>query len=182
LEAERARGEGAQRRSISGLKGDLSWPVQGRLSTRFGTQRASGGLTWDGVVISAGEGSEVRSLYYGRVAFADWLRGFGLLIILDHGDGYMSLYGFNQALLKETGEWVERGETIALVGDSGGRNFPSLYFGIRHRGRPLDPRQWCRRLEGANTVSWARQGQLGLAYNGVKINYFEGRETPLDTR
>ena len=132
------------REPIARRKGQLAWPVAGRLSVRFGSARASGGLEWDGVVINAAPGTEVKAIHRGRVAFADWLRGFGLLIILDHGEGYMSLYGFNQALLKETGEWVEESDTIALVGDSGGRNHSSLYFGIRHRGRPNNPRNWCR--------------------------------------
>jgi septal ring factor EnvC (AmiA/AmiB activator) len=136
---------------LSGRKGRLMWPVKGRILAGFGTERAAGGLTWDGVVIAAAGGSKVAALHHGRVAFADWLRGFGLMIILDHGDGYMSLYGFNQTLLKETGEWVEEGETIALVGDSGGRNRTGLYFGIRYRGKPQNPRQWCRRLTGNKT-------------------------------
>ena len=136
---------------ISGLKGNLAWPVKGRLSASFGSRRSGSGLNWDGVVIAAAEGSEVRAIHHGRVAFADWLRGFGLLMILDHGDGYMTLYGFNQSLLKETGEWVESGETIALVGDSGGRTHAGLYFGVRHEGRPQNPRQWCRRMTGRRT-------------------------------
>ena len=117
------------------------------------------------MVIKAAEGTEVRAIYHGRVAFADWLRGFGLLLILDHGEGYMSLYGFNQTLLKETGEWVEQGEEIALVGDSGGRNHASLYFGVRLRGRPQNPRLWCRRLKGENTVSALTPATTALAYN-----------------
>ncbi len=151
LEQAEARAELKKNQPVATRKGQLIWPVKGRLSARFGAPRAARGLSWDGVVISAPEGAEVSAVYHGRVAFADWLRGFGLLMILDHGDGYMSLYGFNQTLLKETGEWVDEGETIALVGDSGGRNHASLYFGIRHAGRPENPRQWCLRLRGSRT-------------------------------
>jgi septal ring factor EnvC (AmiA/AmiB activator) len=107
-----------------------------------------GELRWDGVLISAPEGQEVRAVHHGRVAFADWLRGFGLLLIIDHGDGYMTLYGHNQSLFKETGEWVEAGEPVALVGTSGGRARAGVYFGIRHQGRPVDPGAWCRASRG----------------------------------
>jgi len=145
------RVEEQPRQSLRARKGRLPWPAAGRLSAAFGSRRAAGGLTWDGAVISAPEGSEIKAVHHGRVAYADWLRGFGLLVILDHGDGYMTLYGFNQTLLKETGEWVAEGDAIALVGDSGGRKTPGLYFGIRHQGRPRNPRLWCRRLRGGKT-------------------------------
>ncbi len=151
LELELAKTESVTREPMSRHRGRLHWPVLGRISARFGSRRASGGLTWDGVVINAAEGSEVLAIHHGRVAYADWLRGFGLLLILDHGDGYMSLYGFNQTLLKETGEWVEEGEGIALVGASGGRSNSGLYFGIRRDGQPRNPRKWCRRLKGMRT-------------------------------
>jgi septal ring factor EnvC (AmiA/AmiB activator) len=147
--AEQAEAE--KSKPIKARRGSLAWPVKGRLISRFGSRRAASGLTWDGVVIGAPEGAPVKAVYHGRVAFADWLRGFGLLLILDHGDGYMSLYGFNQTLLKETGEWVDEGEAIALVGDSGGRNHAGLYFAIRHRARPYNPRKWCQRLRGSRT-------------------------------
>lgn len=137
--------------SLVARKGRLPWPAAGRLSAGYGSRRAAGGLTWDGVVISAPEGSEIRAVHPGRVVYADWLRGFGLLLILDHGDGYMTLYGFNQTLLKQTGEQVAAGEPIALVGDSGGRRTFGLYFGIRHQGRPDNPRRWCRKLQGGKT-------------------------------
>jgi septal ring factor EnvC (AmiA/AmiB activator) len=143
LERKAARDEAAQRESMGKRRGKLSWPVSGRVAARFGTARAPGGLKWDGMVLDAGAGAEVRAVHHGRVAFADWLRGFGLLVILDHGEGYMSLYGFNQSLLKEAGEWVEQGEPIALVGDSGGRSQSGLYFGIRKAGKPQNPRRWC---------------------------------------
>ncbi len=126
------------------LRGKLSWPVRGRLSASYGSQRKVGGLRWRGVMIDAQRGSPVRAIAHGRVAYADWLRGYGQLIILDHGDGYMSLYGHNQRLHKETGEWVARGESIAQVGNSGGREHSGLYFEIRRHGRPRDPVAWCR--------------------------------------
>jgi murein hydrolase activator len=128
----------------------LRWPVAGRVVAMFGSDRG-GGLRWHGMVIAAREGAEVKAVARGRVAFADWLRGFGLLIILDHGGGKMSLYGFNQSLLKETGEWVEQGDAIALVGDSGGRSHPSLYFATREDGVAVDPRTWCRPLHHRNS-------------------------------
>jgi septal ring factor EnvC (AmiA/AmiB activator) len=129
-------------------KGELAWPAKGRIGARFGSARGVGRLYWDGVLIEAPEGGEVRSVHYGRVAFADWLRGFGLLLIIDHGDGYMTLYGYNQSLFKETGEWVEAGEVIAQVGRSGGRSTSGVYFGIRHNGEPIDPKKWCKKING----------------------------------
>jgi septal ring factor EnvC (AmiA/AmiB activator) len=99
-------------------------------------------------MIAAPEGQEVRAIHHGRVAFADWLRGFGLLLIIDHGEGFMSLYGHNQSLFKETGEWVEPGEVVAQVGSSGGRSTSGIYFGIRHNGQPINPTRWCRRIKG----------------------------------
>jgi septal ring factor EnvC (AmiA/AmiB activator) len=129
-------------------RGELPWPAGGSLAARYGSPRQAGELRWDGVLISAPEGQEVKAIDHGRVAFADWLRGFGLLLIIDHGDGYMSLYGHNQSLFKETGEWVEAGEPVALVGTSGGRSHAGLYFGIRYKGRPVDPGTWCRPSRG----------------------------------
>jgi septal ring factor EnvC (AmiA/AmiB activator) len=124
-------------------KGRLPWPTSGHLTARFGATRQAGRMRWDGVLIAAPEGGEVRAVYHGRVAFADWLRGYGLLLIIDHGDGYMTLYGHNESLFKETGEWVDAGEAIASVGSSGGRTGAAVYFGIRFRGRPVDPVGWC---------------------------------------
>lgn len=129
-------------------KGKLPWPSSGRLIATFGARRDVGKLKWDGVMIAAPEGREVRAIHHGRVAFADWLRGFGLLLIIDHGDGYMSLYGHNQSLFKETGEWVEPGEVIAQVGSSGGRSSSGIYFGIRHNGVPVNPKRWCKSIHG----------------------------------
>lgn len=128
-------------------RGQLPWPSSGRLVANYG-QPKIGSLRWDGVMISAPEGREVRAVHAGRVAFADWLRGFGLLMIIDHGDGYMTLYGHNQSLFKETGDWVAAGEAIAAVGNSGGREQTGVYFGIRHQGKPVDPKRWCRRSRG----------------------------------
>ena len=137
--------EHPQQIQFAGLRGRLPWPASGRIVSRFGTPRL-GGLLWDGVMISAPEGREVRAVHHGRVAFADWLRGFGLLMIVDHGDGYMTLYGHNQSLFKEVGDWVGADEAIALVGNSGGRERSGVYFGIRFKGRPVNPTKWCRRL------------------------------------
>jgi len=126
------------------LRGKLIWPTKGQLLVSFGTRREGGRLKWNGVLIRANEGREVHAVSHGRVAYADWLRGYGLLMIIDHGNGYMSLYGHNQALYKETGEWVEAGEVVASVGKSGGQSRAGLYFEIRHNGKPTDPAKWCR--------------------------------------
>jgi len=123
------------------LRGKLSWPVAGKLIASFGQNRA-GGVKWDGVLVSGAQGTAVRAVYHGRVVYADWLSGLGLLTIIDHGDGYLSLYGHNERLYKEVGERVTAGDTIATVGDSGGRSTPALYFEIRKAGRPIDPRPW----------------------------------------
>lgn len=124
-------------------KGKMKWPASGRIANRFGARRQQGGLRWQGVEIRADEGNKVNAIHHGRVVFADWLGGQGLLIIIDHGDGYMSLYGHNQSLLRETGDWIRSGETIATVGESGGRNRPGLYFEIRHKGVARNPAGWC---------------------------------------
>ena len=126
------------------LKGKLQAPVDGTSKTRFGHKRERGDLIWQGWLIPAGRGSSVRSVHYGRVIYADWLRGQGLLTIVDHGDGWMSLYGHNESLLKETGEWVAPGEVIARVGSSGGATEPALYFEIRSGGTPVNPGKWIR--------------------------------------
>jgi septal ring factor EnvC (AmiA/AmiB activator) len=129
-------------------KGRLTWPVAGNLLHDFGQPRVGGKLTWNGVVLSAPRGREVRAVYHGRVAFADWLAGLGLLLIIDHGDGYMTLYGYNESLLKDAGDWVAPGDVIATVGDSGGQQQSSLYFEIRKGKQPLNPRQWVSRKPG----------------------------------
>ncbi len=120
----------------------LPWPVEGQIKARFGSPRTAE-LRWKGVLIDAAEGLPVQAISPGKIVFADWLRGYGLLIIIDHGSGYMSLYGHNQSLQKETGSWVEAGETISTVGNSGGNEHAGLYFEIRHNGRPVDPAKWC---------------------------------------
>jgi septal ring factor EnvC (AmiA/AmiB activator) len=130
---------------FAALKGKLGWPVQGRLTGDFGQPRAGGVVKWNGVLLEAPAGTAVRAVYHGRVAFADWLPGLGLLLIVDHGGGYMSLYGHNEALLKESGDWVQPGETIAQVGDTGGQARPALYFEIRFKGEPVNPHTWITR-------------------------------------
>jgi len=124
------------------IKGALAWPVPGALINDYGQARADGQLRWNGVVVGAPGGTPVRAVYHGRVAYADWLPGLGLLVIVDHGEGYMSLYGYNEAILKEAGDWVRPGEVIAQVGDSGGQTRAALYFEIRSEGEPVDPRPW----------------------------------------
>jgi septal ring factor EnvC (AmiA/AmiB activator) len=128
--------------SFGKLKGKLAWPVQGRLAGDYGQPRGDGPVKWSGVLLEASQGTPVRAVYRGRVAFADWLPGLGLLIIVDHGDGYMSLYGHNEVLLKEPGDSVEPGEPIAQVGDTGGQSRPGLYFEIRRNGEPVNPHPW----------------------------------------
>jgi len=129
------------------LKGKLYWPVVGKPSNRFGQARSSAQnqMNWDGVFIPSQDGNNVRSIFHGRIAFAEWMRGLGLLIIIDHGDGYMSLYGHNQSLYKQPGEWVQAGERIAAVGNSGGIKQSGLYFEIRKQGKPINPASWCKK-------------------------------------
>ncbi len=127
------------------LKGKLTWPVKGKLLKRYGANKKGGDLKWQGVLIDAETGTNVMSISTGKIVFADWFRNLGLLIIIDHGDGFMSLYGHNQNLLKNTGDWVLAGETIATVGDSGGQSDTALYFEIRKGAEPLNPSHWCKR-------------------------------------
>jgi septal ring factor EnvC (AmiA/AmiB activator) len=136
---------GVDRSSFKLLKGKLPWPAQGPLLVSYGSSRMAGAMKWQGVLIGADAGQDVKAISHGRVAFADWLRGFGLLIIVDHGDGYMSLYGHNQSLHKRAADWVEAGEVIASVGDTGERDQPGLYFEIRHQGNPANPVLWCKK-------------------------------------
>ncbi len=126
-------------------KGKMIFPAQGKVSNRFGASRNSGDMVWRGWLIPAPAGSNVLAVHYGRVVYADWLRGQGLLIILDHGEGYFSLYGQNRSLRQEVGDWVAPGETIATVGASGGALEPGLYFEIRSEGKPVDPGRWIKR-------------------------------------
>ncbi len=129
---------------FAGTAGELVWPVRGATVNDYGDARAGGQIQWNGVVIGAEAGTPVNAIYYGRVAYADWLTGLGLLIILDHGSGYMSLYGHNEVLTKEPGDWVVPGEIIARVGDTGGQQQTAVYFEIRENGEPVDPRRWMK--------------------------------------
>ncbi len=125
-------------------RGRWPLPVQGRLTARFGSRREIGDLRWRGIFLAAPEGQEVKAVTRGRVAYADWLRGFGLLVVLDHGGGLMSLYGHNQSLYKGVGDGVEAGEAIAASGNTGGPPQPGLYFEVREHGEPRNPLDWCR--------------------------------------
>ena len=129
------------------VKGKLSWPVAGRPSNRFGQKRnfSRRTLYWQGVFIPGQAGNDVYSIFHGRVVFAEWMRGLGLLTIIDHGNGYMSLYGHSQSLYKRPGEWVKAGERIASVGNSGGHSRTGLYFEIRRQGKPVNPKLWCKK-------------------------------------
>lgn len=124
-------------------RGRLPWPLAGKVAVGFGSSDDSGRAI-SGIVVAADDGAEVRAVSHGRVAYADWLKGYGLILILDHGDGYMSLYGYNESLLKDVGDWVDVGEAIATAGSSGGRKSAGLYFELRARGKPLDPRGWLK--------------------------------------
>ncbi len=124
-------------------RGKLPWPLHGRVVHAFGARRAAS-LNWTGWLLHAAEGSPVSAVHHGRVVFSDYLRGQGLLLIIDHGEGYLSLYAHNQLLLKETGDWVKPGEVIAETGATGGLSRSALYFEIRLRGQPLDPKPWLR--------------------------------------
>ena len=135
--------EGTFNQPFRSMQGQLPLPVNGSISARFGQSKGMGVL-WEGIFVDAQEGTVVQSIFPGRVAFADWLRGFGLLLILDHGDGYMSLYSHNQMLHKQVGDWVNADETIAQVGSSGGLKKTGLYFEIRHNGEPHNPLMWCK--------------------------------------
>ncbi len=127
--------------SFVSQKGQLRWPLKGKVAHSFGSKR-SGSLRWDGWLIGAKIGEPVTAVHDGQVIFSNYMRGFGLLIILNHGDGYMSLYAHNEELLKDTGDWVLSNETISRAGDTGGLNKPALYFEIRKKGQPADPKIW----------------------------------------
>lgn len=134
--------EFGDRTPFAALRGKLAWPVRGRILHNFGEKRAGGRLIWQGVMIGAEPGADVRAVAAGRVAYADWLPHYGLIMIIEHAGGYLSLYGHNRSLYKEAGEWVETGEVIASVGDSGGQSQAGLYFEIRQGRTPVDPRRW----------------------------------------
>ncbi|WP_439106304.1 murein hydrolase activator EnvC family protein [Congregibacter sp.] len=129
---------------FSAAKGSMNWPVQGRRTNRFGGPRNQGKMRWQGVRLKAEAGSTVAAIHHGRVVYADWLRGSGLLLVIDHGEGYLSLYAHNESLLREVGDWVNAGAPVSTVGDSGGQSEPGLYFEIRKDGKPTDPQGWCR--------------------------------------
>lgn len=129
------------REAFAQLRGKLAWPVGGTVLARYGEVRA-GGVKWDGVLVGTERGAAVRAVYAGRVIYADWLPGLGLLTIIDHGDGYMSLYGHNERLYKAVGEHVNAGDALAAAGDSGGSSRPELYFEIRKAGKAVDPAPW----------------------------------------
>ena len=132
------------RAAFAELKGKLAWPVEGKVMRLFGRNKPFSDLRWQGVVIEAPSGRQVRAVSHGRVAFADWLRGLGNLIIIDHGNSYLSLYGHNESLYKNAGEWVEAGDVIASTGSSGGQKETGLYFEIRKQGKPQNPTGWCK--------------------------------------
>ncbi len=132
-------------KSFSQLKGQLPWPTRGKVVRRFGSNRVTNKMRWEGMLISSNAGEPVHAVHYGRVVFSDYLRGHGLLIIVDHGAGFLSLYAHNQALYKELGEWVAQGDIIGSVGNSGGQQQAALYFELRHDGKPTDPQRWLRR-------------------------------------
>ena len=147
IEAARIAAERAAARAkvsldgLAKLKGKLLVPVEGHIRKLFGNRR-QGQVRWKGIIIDGSEGEAVKSVASGKVLYADWLRGFGLVAIVDHGEGYMSVYGHNQALLKQAGDDILSGESIALVGRSGGQDYPNLYFEIRHKGKALNPTAW----------------------------------------
>ena len=126
-------------------KGRLKLPVKGKIAANFGSPRQLGDLRWKGVFVASKTGAPVTSIFRGRVAYADWLRGFGLLLIIDHGDGFMTLYGHNQSLYKEVGDWVKTGQVIAGSGNTGNPPQPGVYFEVRHNGKASDPLKWCKR-------------------------------------
>lgn len=129
---------------LAKVKGRLIKPTKGRTTHKFG-QKRHGQLRWKGITIVAPEGQAVNAVYHGKVIFSDWLKGFGLVLVIDHGQGYMSLYGHNQALLKKSGDNVNKNEQIALLGQSGGQSTSGLYFEIRHKGKAIDPSRWLKK-------------------------------------
>lgn len=133
---------GNQDEAFENLRGSLPWPLQGSLLNSFGANYELGDLNWEGITIAGNSGEQVNAIHHGRVIYSDWFASSGLLLIIDHGDGYMSLYAHNQLLYKEVGEWVTAGETIAAVGNTGGRSENGVYFEIRYNGIAQDPVNW----------------------------------------
>lgn len=129
-------------RPFKSLRNRLPWPVQGRVVSNYGATYADGKLRRNGLIMNTSEEAEVKAVHYGRVVFANWLRGFGLMTIIDHGDGYMTLYGHSSSLFTAPGDWVGAGETIALAGRTGGTEDPAVYFEVRQNGKPVNPRNW----------------------------------------
>ena len=127
------------------LKGKLVLPVKGKVGNKFGSTRPDSTMRWKGILMQAASGQAVKAVAAGRVVFADWLRGFGNLLIIDHGQGYMSLYGNNETLYKQVGDTLSGGDTVAAVGNTGGNEDSGLYFELRHKGKPLDPMKWIKR-------------------------------------
>ena len=130
--------------AFQSARGQMPWPVNGKPSNQFDRPRNDGKMRWQGITIPAAEGTTVKAIHHGRVVFADWLRGSGLLLIIDHGDGYMSLYAHNESLLREVGEWVSADTPVSTVGNTGGEDQAALYFEIRHDGKPTNPSNWCK--------------------------------------
>lgn len=133
---------GSQGEAFANLRGSLPWPLQGPLLNTYGENYELGDLNWEGITIAAPAGTEVKAIHHGRVIYSDWFSNSGLLLIIDHGDGYMSLYAHNQSLYKEVGEWVTSGEAIAAVGNTGGRSENGVYFEIRYNGEAQNPSNW----------------------------------------
>ena len=131
--------------SFKELRGRLKLPVEADVVVRFGARRQIGNMRWKGIILAGELGSDIQAVYNGRVVYADWMRGFGLLLIIDHGDSYLSLYGHNESILVEEGDWVASGQPVASMGKSGGSSKPGLYFEIRHKGKPQNPLRWTRR-------------------------------------
>ncbi len=134
----------SSQQKFADLRGKLAWPAKGDVRNLYGKPKPPSNLRWQGVIVEAPQGNNVRAVSHGRVAFADWLRGMGNLVIIDHGQGYLSLYGHNQAIYKSAGEWVEAGDIIASIGNSGGHKTPGVYFEIRRQGKPQNPARWCK--------------------------------------
>src|SRR5690606_32538281 len=131
--------------SFKTRKGSLNHPVHGTIKYRFGSQRAEGRMEWHGWFISTDINKPVTAIHDGRVVFSDWIRGYGVMIIIDYSDGYLSLYGHTASLLKEAGDWISEGEALATVGNSGGQQETGLYFELRHDGEPLNPKSWLKK-------------------------------------
>lgn len=135
-------GNPGENRAFLTQKGKLPWPTKGKLLSRFGQSKGRGDLKWKGILIKADFGTPIRAISHGRVAFSDWLQGFGFITVLDHGNGFMSLYGNSESIFKQTGDWVAAGDIIATAGDSGGQPQSGVYFEIRSRGKPVNPTKW----------------------------------------